>query len=98
MIKAVIFDCDGVLVDSEILAHEVEIAVLNEIGMYYDAHDFAIRFMGRSDQAFYEMLEADGRERLGRSIVDEIRPAMRSVKRIMQNWAEAETLFAAFQL
>ena len=29
---AVIFDCDGVLVDSEILAIEVEIALLAEYG------------------------------------------------------------------
>lgn len=76
MISAVIFDCDGVLVDSEILAHEVELAVLSEIGMHYDSHEFTIRFMGRSDKAFFELLDADGRERLGRSIVDEIRGPM----------------------
>lgn len=76
MVSAVIFDCDGVLVDSEVLAHEVELAVLAEIGLHYDPHDFAIRFMGRSDKVFFEMLDADGRERLGRSIIDEIRGPM----------------------
>ncbi len=76
MIRAVIFDCDGVLVDSEVLAHEVEIAVLAELGLHYDAHEFTVRFMGRSDKVFYEMLDADGRERLGRSIVDEIKGPM----------------------
>ncbi len=78
MVSAVIFDCDGVLVDSEILAHEVEMAVLAEIGLTYEPHDFIVRFMGRSSKVFYELLDADGRARLGRSIVDEIRPAMRS--------------------
>jgi HAD superfamily hydrolase (TIGR01509 family) len=73
MISAVIFDCDGVLVDSEIIAHEVELAVLSEIGLGYDSHDFAIRFMGMSNAAFFAALDADGRERLGRSIADEIR-------------------------
>ncbi len=78
MIAAVIFDCDGVLVDSEVIAHEVEIAVLAEIGLTYDSHDFITRFMGRSSKVFYQLLEADGRERLGRSIIDEIRPAIRA--------------------
>ena len=76
MISAVIFDCDGVLVDSEVLAHEVEVAVLGEIGLHYDSHDFIVRFMGRSDKVFYELLDADGRERLGRSIIDEIKGPM----------------------
>ena len=76
MTSAIIFDCDGVLVDSEILAQEVERAVLGEIGLHYDAHDFTVRFMGRSDKAFYALLEADGRERLGRSIEHEIRGPM----------------------
>ena len=74
MIAAVIFDCDGVLVDSEVLAHEVETAILDAIGLHYDRHEFTERFMGMSDQAFYAALDADGRTRLGRSIVEEIRP------------------------
>jgi HAD superfamily hydrolase (TIGR01509 family) len=76
MIKAVIFDCDGVLVESEVIAHEVELAALAEIGMHYDPHDFAIRFMGMSDKAFWEALDADGRARLGRPIMEEIREPM----------------------
>jgi HAD superfamily hydrolase (TIGR01509 family) len=76
MVQAVIFDCDGVLVDSETLAHEVETEVLNEIGLYYDRHDFTARFMGMSDSAFFAALEADGHARLGRSIIDEIRGPM----------------------
>jgi HAD superfamily hydrolase (TIGR01509 family) len=77
MISAVIFDCDGVLVDSEVIAHEVEIAVLAEIGLHYDSHDFIARFMGRSDAQFFEMLDADGRARLGRPIADDIRAPMK---------------------
>jgi HAD superfamily hydrolase (TIGR01509 family) len=72
----VLFDCDGVLVDSEILAHEIETAVLDSIGLHYDRHDFTERFMGMSDAAFFAALEADGRARLGRSIIAEIRPRM----------------------
>ena len=76
MVQAVIFDCDGVLVDSEVLAHEVETEVLNEIGLHYDRHEFTARFMGMSDSAFFAALEADGQARLGRSIIDEIRGPM----------------------
>ena len=76
MVQAVIFDCDGVLVDSEVLAHEVETEVLNEIGLHYERHDFTARFMGMSDSAFFAALEADGQARLGRSIIDEIRGPM----------------------
>jgi HAD superfamily hydrolase (TIGR01509 family) len=76
MVQAVIFDCDGVLVDSEVLAHEVETEVLNEIGLHYDRHEFTARFMGMSDAAFFAALEADGQASLGRSIIDEIRGPM----------------------
>jgi HAD superfamily hydrolase (TIGR01509 family) len=77
MICAVIFDCDGVLVDSEVIAHEVEMAALAEIGLTYDRHDFKARFMGMSDKAFHAALEEDGQARLGRSIIEEIRPRMK---------------------
>jgi len=73
MISAVIFDCDGVLVDSEVLAHEVETKVLASIGLHYDAQEFKARFMGLSDKAFLTALEVDGVARLGRSIIAEIR-------------------------
>ncbi len=76
MIAAVLFDCDGVLVDSEVIVREVELAVLAGIGLHYDPHDFSERFMGRSTVAFLDMLDADGRDRLGRSILDEIRGPM----------------------
>ena len=76
MVQAVIFDCDGVLVDSEILAHEVETEVLDGIGLHYDRHEFTARFMGMSDSAFFAALEADGQARLGRSIIEEIRGPM----------------------
>ncbi len=78
MVQAIIFDCDGVLVDSEVVAHEIEMAVLSEIGLAYDPSEFKARFMGMSDAAFCAALEADGLNRLGRSILAEFRPEMQA--------------------
>jgi HAD superfamily hydrolase (TIGR01509 family) len=68
MVEAVLFDCDGVLVDSEILALEVETQMLAEIGLHYDLHDFKTRFMGMSDAAFFAALDSDSRAQLGRPL------------------------------
>jgi HAD superfamily hydrolase (TIGR01509 family) len=42
----VIFDCDGVLVDSETIAAAVETSMLQEQGIEIEAGDFATRFAG----------------------------------------------------
>ncbi len=68
MISAIIFDCDGVLVDSEVLAFEVETAMLADAGLHYESGTFKARFMGMSDAAFFAALDADSRERLGRPL------------------------------
>ncbi len=58
---AVIFDCDGVLVDSEILALEVELEMLAALGLTYDLPTFRHRFLGMHDTAFRDALDADRR-------------------------------------
>jgi HAD superfamily hydrolase (TIGR01509 family) len=73
MIEAVIFDCDGVLVDSEILAVEVELMSLAEVGMVYEEEEFKARFMGMSTPAFYDALDADRLQRLGHGLPDGFR-------------------------
>jgi HAD superfamily hydrolase (TIGR01509 family) len=65
-LELVIFDCDGVLVDSERLAVRVEAALLGELGWPLSQAEVIERFMGRS-QAF--MLEAI-QERLGGDLPD----------------------------
>ena len=59
--SAVIFDCDGVLVDSEILAIEVETDMLAALGLHYDLPTFRARFLGMHDVAFRDALDADRR-------------------------------------
>jgi HAD superfamily hydrolase (TIGR01509 family) len=65
MFDAVIFDCDGVLVDSEILAIEAETTVLAEFGLDYDLEEYKRRFLGLHHHRFLETLDADFRARLG---------------------------------
>ncbi len=74
--QAVIFDCDGVLVDSEVLFHAVELDVLAEFGLVYESVSFKARFLGMSDKAYYAALEEEALQKLGRSIIDELRPRM----------------------
>jgi beta-phosphoglucomutase-like phosphatase (HAD superfamily) len=75
MIEAVIFDCDGVLVDSEVLALEVELGSLAEIGLDYSRADFVAQFTGRSNEAFFALLEEDSLARRGRGLPDGFREA-----------------------
>jgi HAD superfamily hydrolase (TIGR01509 family) len=89
VIAAVLFDCDGVLVDSEVLAQEVEIEILGNVGLHYDRLEFNTRFVGTSDATFWEALEADGWARLGRSITNELREPLRD--RVRQAFTERLT-------
>ena len=75
MIEAVIFDCDGVLVDSEVLALEVELGSLAEIGLDYSRADFVAQFTGRSNEAFFALLEEDSLARRGCGLPDGFREA-----------------------
>ena len=62
---AVIFDADGVLVDSEILAIEVEIVMLAELGLTYEPAEYRRRFLGLHDHDFRDALEIDCRATTG---------------------------------
>ncbi|MFN3959262.1 MAG: HAD family hydrolase [Parvularculaceae bacterium] len=65
-LDAIIFDCDGVLVDSEVLAIRGERAALEAIGLLYTPEDYVRRFVGLHDAAFFDQLKDDHRARLGR--------------------------------
>ena len=63
----VIFDCDGVLVDSEILACGVQARALTEYGLSLSGDDVARRFLGVSAKDMRAALEVD----LGRPLPDD---------------------------
>ncbi|KLK91230.1 hydrolase [Microvirga vignae] len=54
-----IFDCDGVLVDSEPLACQVDADVLTNLGLPYTAEDIARQFVGKSMKDMIARIEAD---------------------------------------
>lgn len=62
---AIIFDNDGVLVDSEAIHIEVERALLAEIGLEYDHATYLSRFVGLSNPDFYAELTSDFESRIG---------------------------------
>ena len=63
---AIIFDCDGVLVDSEVLAIRGERAALEALGLSYTPEEYVRRFVGLHDAAFFDQLKEDHRARLQR--------------------------------
>jgi HAD superfamily hydrolase (TIGR01509 family) len=63
-LQLVIFDCDGVLVDSERLAVRVESDYLTELGWPLSQAEIVERFMGRTDQYMDEAIEAELGSRL----------------------------------
>lgn len=57
--EAILFDCDGVLVDSEKIYVEVEREHLARVGLNYELKDYMNRFQGLSGVDFWAALDAD---------------------------------------
>ena len=57
-VDLVIFDCDGTLVDSEVLSIKVDQRVLSDHGWYLTLDDIVSRFMGRTSAHFTQELES----------------------------------------
>ena len=63
-ISLVIFDCDGVLVDTERIAVRIDVVVLEKLGWPMTEAEVVERFMGRSD----EEMTAEIERHLGRKL------------------------------
>ncbi|SJM52027.1 hypothetical protein [Gulosibacter sp. 10] len=70
-IELVIFDCDGVLVDSEVVSVELDRVILAEHGWELSTEEIVERFLGRSFGAVREALSAHLGEPLPESWEDE---------------------------
>ena len=76
-IELVVFDCDGVLVDSERLAVRVDVQVLAALGWPLTEQDVIERFVGRSHAFFVAEVEAHLGRRLPSDWEDEFQPLYR---------------------
>ncbi|MEL6829253.1 MAG: HAD family hydrolase [Pseudomonadota bacterium] len=63
--QAILFDNDGVLVDSEVIHVQCERELLGEIGLDYAYEDYMSRFVGMPTPAFLKALAVDHEARLG---------------------------------
>ena len=72
--KLVIFDCDGVLVDSEPLSLDVLVRVLRDAGVDMDAEEATERFLGKSLKTMSDILHED----YGLAVDDHFLEQMRS--------------------
>lgn len=79
MIELVIFDCDGVLVDSERLAIKVDVTVLARLGWQLSEAEVIERFVGVSDAQFKQEIESHLGRRLPADWESEFAPLYRSV-------------------
>jgi HAD superfamily hydrolase (TIGR01509 family) len=53
----IIFDCDGVLIDSEILSNRAEVELLKSLGIEFDLSDYMARFVGKSTKDVLKSIE-----------------------------------------
>ncbi|MCF6320300.1 MAG: HAD family phosphatase [Rhizobiaceae bacterium] len=71
-IKLVIFDCDGVLMDSEIVAAKVEMEAYRQYGLDISEQEFAARFAGSSSDDIMRVLEKELELPLPASLITKI--------------------------
>ena len=84
---AVIFDCDGVLVNSEELAQNVEIAHLERVGLRYDRSTYVRRFSGTTMGEFRNLIRNDYVKQFKQELPSEFFDEM--AKAIVHSYEEA---------
>lgn len=58
-IKSIIFDCDGVLVDSEIIASQVSLQKFKPYGVNLDIKEYAQRYAGKVEEDILELVQQE---------------------------------------
>lgn len=72
----VIFDCDGVLIDSEIIAAEVYCETARQIGLDITPHEMARRIFGKSRAEIRALIEAEAGRAIPVEFFDQISVGM----------------------
>jgi HAD superfamily hydrolase (TIGR01509 family) len=75
-IELVIFDCDGVLLDSEIVAAAAELSVYSEFGIKLEPQEFCERFAGLDSYAVKAGIEQELGHELPERVIAETRAAV----------------------
>lgn len=70
MTDAVLFDCDGVLIDSETIAHEVEAEAMKCLGLFFEGDAYKARFQGLAVRDWSAALNADHQAQKGVPLPD----------------------------
>jgi HAD superfamily hydrolase (TIGR01509 family) len=78
-VELVIFDCDGVLIDSERLAIKIDVQVLHELGWPLSEAEVIERFVGRSDRDMQAAIEAQLHRTLPADFGEQVRRRYREV-------------------
>ena len=81
-VDLVIFDCDGVLVDSEVISCRAHAETLTRHGYPISADEVLVRFLGVSDREARMTIEAE----LGRSLPDDFEAQMKQAA--LQRYAD----------
>ena len=76
--KAIIFDCDGVLVDSESIYQSAHIKFLNEMGLTVPDGQYAREYMGLPTPVYFQKLWDDYGEQYGRPFPDDLEINLKS--------------------
>lgn len=67
----IIFDCDGVLIDSEIIASRVDAALLTRAGYEISAEEMSARFAGMNFRETLQQIEREAGILFSASLIDE---------------------------
>ncbi len=91
--ELIIFDCDGTVMDSELIAAECEVEALAVYGLEMTAKEFCNRFAGTSSEFVKQTME----EELGRSLPDD---HIKNVKTKMKEklWREVKAVQGAQEM
>ena len=79
--SALIFDCDGVLVNSEVIIHKVEREFLDRLGLHYENERFVRTFSGLTEFEFLVHIEQELQQKFDKSLPDDFREELRGAKR-----------------
>lgn len=83
-ITLVLFDCDGVLINSEEIAYETELAVLADAGLLYSGLEYQELFSGLAREAAQALLRSDYMKRTGQVLPDSVFEQMHHAYRAVE--------------